>query len=197
MGSSLLQPESVDQRVTLHGVTWEQYEAVLRMRGDGGGVRVAFLEGELELTSPSRNHEAIKTTIARLVEAWADASEVDLNGIGSWTLKEAAKARGIEPDECYVRGSARGRKVPDLAIEVVWTSGGLDKLEIYAGLGVREVWIWRKSALQVHVLRQGRYRLAKRSRLLPELDLPLLTRFVKPDNQAAAVRAYRAALALH
>jgi Uma2 family endonuclease len=46
---------------------------------------------------------------------------------------------------------------PDLAIEVIWTSGGLDKREIYRALGVREVWFWRKGRLTVHALRPAGY----------------------------------------
>src|SRR5439155_5576949 len=76
-----------DHRVTLHDVTWEQYEALLEMRGDRAGVRMAYLQGELELMSPSRSHEGIKKTLARLLEAYAEERGLDLNGFGSWTLK--------------------------------------------------------------------------------------------------------------
>lgn len=82
-----------------------------------------------------------------------------------------------------------------LAIEVVWTSGGLNKLEIYRSLGVGEVWIWeRDRGIEVHLLRGGRYEKAPRSALLPELDLTLVERFATAPNQAQAVRAFRAAL---
>lgn len=80
-----------DQRVFLHGVTWEQYEAVLAIRGESSGVRIAYLEGELELMSPSRDHESIKTCIARLVEAYAEERGLRLDGFGSWTLKSQPK----------------------------------------------------------------------------------------------------------
>jgi hypothetical protein len=43
---------------------------------------------------------------------------------------------------------------------VIWTHGGLDKLEIYRGLGVREVWFWPEGRIEVHSLRGGRYRLS-------------------------------------
>jgi Uma2 family endonuclease len=115
-------------------------------------------------------------------------------------MRRVRKERGAEPDECYVVGPLRGRKSPrpDLAIEVIWTSGGLDKLEIYSGLGVRELWICRthekKLAVEVLALRSGHYVTARRSRVLPALDLDLLTRFLDADSQTQAVRAFRAAL---
>jgi Uma2 family endonuclease len=123
-------PGSFDQRVILHGVTWDQYEAVLAIRGDGAGVRMAYLQGELELMSPSRDHESIKTCLARLVEAYAEERAVHLDGFSSMTLRSRPKERGIEPDECYEIDGPK--EFPDLAIEVVWTSGGLDKLDKFS-----------------------------------------------------------------
>jgi Uma2 family endonuclease len=179
-----------DGIVRLHGVTWEQYETILAIRGDKSAPRIAYLEGELEFMSPSRSHEAIKKRIARLLEAWAEETGVDLQGFGSWTVKRKLRKRGAEPDECYVVGMRKTR-APDLAIEVVWTSGGLNKLAIYAPLGVREVWVWEDARLSVHALREGGYVGVAGSELLPALDLALLLRFVDEPNQTAAVRAYR------
>ena len=53
---------SVDQRVVLRGVSWSEYETLLAIRGDEAGVRMAYLEGTLELMTPSRDHETLKKT---------------------------------------------------------------------------------------------------------------------------------------
>lgn len=154
---------------------------------------MAYLEGDVELMTPSRSHESIKTWIARLLEAYAEERSIELNGYGSWTIKSAPKQRGVEPDECYILG-VEHKEVPDLAIEVVWTHGGLHKLEIYRGLGVGEVWIWRDGAIAVYALGGAGYERVERSRLLPDLDLAFLTSFLDRDSQTQAVRAFRAAL---
>src|SRR5271166_5496985 len=89
-GSSPPVPPSApapDNRVRLHDVSWEAFEQVLDARGDRAGVRITYLRGELELMSPSTDHEQIKKTIARLVEAFAEERALDLNGVGSWTIK--------------------------------------------------------------------------------------------------------------
>lgn len=182
-----------DHIVLLHDLNWSQYEALRAMRGDRSSPRIAFLDGELELMSPSRNHEAIKSQLGRLLEAWAEERGVDLQSYGSWTLEGAAAQRAVEPDECYIVG-AQPQDVPDLAIEVVWTSGGVDKLAIYASLGVGEVWVWQAGALSVHVLRDCAYLRAPRSALFPGLILDDMLRFVEVPNQSAAVRAWRALL---
>ena len=153
-----------------------------------------YLDGDIELMSPSESHEGIKKTIARLVEAYADERGLEFNGFGSWTLKNAPKERGAEPDECYVLGATSKAK-PDLAIEVMWTRGGLDKLSIYAGLGVRELWMWqRPGKISIYALRGEAYEEVARSELLPEIDLHALAEFVSMPSQSQAVRAYRSSL---
>jgi Uma2 family endonuclease len=185
-------PPDPDGRVILHGMGWWQFEAMLAIRGDQAGVRLAYLEGALEIMSPSTTHEIIKTMIARLLEAYAEERGILFNGYGSLTMKNAPKERGAEPDECYVVGSKKAD--PDLVIEVIWTSGGLDKRRLYAGLGVRELWEWRRGKITVYGLRDGAYLALERSELLPDLDLDLLTSFLETDDQTASVRAFRAAL---
>ena len=118
---------------------------------------------------------------------------VEITPYGSWTLENPEAQRALEPDECYVVGT-RDAKRPHLAIEIVRTSGGLRKLEIYRKLGVREVWIWRRGAIEIHVLRRQRYERVRASHVLRGIDLAELLRFVDTRPMTKAVRAYRAAL---
>src|ERR1043166_714180 len=137
MLASPIRAEDPDQRVILGGINWWQYETVLAILGDRAGVHVTYLEGQLEIMTPSRTHGWLTKLIARLLEAYAGEKELVFEGYGSMTIRNAPKQRGIEPDECYAVGAAK--ESPDLAVEVIWTHGGLDKREVYRGLGVREV----------------------------------------------------------
>lgn len=187
--------EDFDQRVILHNVSWEDFEAFLAMRGDAPSPRIKYLEGELELMSPSRHHEHLKSWIGRLVETYAEVFDIEISPYGSWLLKNQPRERGAEPDECYVLGLEPLKKdVPDLAIEVVWTSGGLDELEIYRGLGVGELWWWKNERIEVFVLRGEHYVKVEHSELLPDLDLDLLLAHVDAPSLTTAKRRYRAAL---
>lgn len=185
--------EDEDQRVILHGMTWKDYEVMLALRGDAPAPRLYYLDGEIELMSPGSTHEYRKKTLARLLETWADHAEVDLNGYGSWTLKNAPEEAGAEPDECYLLCALAGREVPDLAIEVEWSrKTGLLKHEIYRRLGVRELWtLQRDGRLVVRVLEKQRYVERKASKVLPKVDLGWLLRFVEIEPQSAAVRTLR------
>ncbi len=183
---------TADQRVVVYGVSWAQYEAHLAMRGERSVPRIAYLRGTLELMSPSRDHERITSWIGRLIEVYAEEREVQLAPYRSWTLKHPEEA-GAEPDECYVFGADETKDRPDLVIEVVWTSGGIEKLEIYRALGVAEVWFWIDDRIEVHAFRDGRYERADRSRWLPGLDLVLLCSFLdRPFVDAK--REFRAAI---
>ncbi|HAX87266.1 MAG TPA: hypothetical protein DCY91_13635 [Cyanobacteria bacterium UBA11370] len=188
-----LQPTN-EQRIILDGITWQQYINLADMFVDTFP-RLTYLEGKLEIimtTSPE--HERLKKIIARLIEAYAEEKDIELNGYGNATFRREAAARGAEPDECYCLGELG--EVPDIALEIALTSGGLDKLEVYQGLGVREVWFWQNNQLSFQILQTetGTYRQSDRSVILPDLDPILLTCYIGYSNQTQAVKAYRQAL---
>jgi len=184
-----------DQRVVMRGVSWLQYEAIEAIRGERRVPRLAYADGVLELMSPGRNHERVAQMISQLLVVWSLETDTGLYAYGSWTVKNAAKQRGVEADQCYTVGEGDAEKeVPDLAIEVTWSHEDLDKLALYASLGIGEVWSWKASRLTVRVLRGDAYITATRSEALPTIDLALLARFADRVDQPRALREYRDAL---
>ncbi len=187
-----------DQHVVLRGMSWQDYEALLAIRGDRAGVRMYYLDGEIEIMSPTKIHEERKTTLARLLELWALETDVELAGYGSWTLKKEIREAGAEPDECYILGA--DKDVPDLVIEVEWSrSTGLVKHEIYRRLGTRELWTLKSNGQFVvrTLVKEAWVECpadAPKSKLLPKLDLPWLLSFLTITPQPKAVRALRDAL---
>jgi Uma2 family endonuclease len=198
-------PEPVDASTMDHfvylRVDWRGYQQLLAMRGESSVPRITYLKGLAELMSPSRYHEIDKTRFARLLEAWSEIADVPLEGYGSWTLEDEKADRGAEADECYtVRRVAKSdRDRPDIAIEVIWTSGGINKLDVYRKLGAREVWFNERGKLRFFALRREAdddvYHEIARSELLPELPIDALLACMKEPDQTSAVRALRAALA--
>jgi Uma2 family endonuclease len=183
-----------DQIVALHGATWADYQRLLKIRGDKAVPRITYLKGEIEIMTPSHPHETLKSFIGRLVEVWCLEHDVDFSPVGSWTLEDKEEEAGLEPDECYVFGVVDEPERPDLAIEVVWTSGGIKKLDAYKMIGVKEVWFWRRGKLTVHVLRGDAYEAVHASEVLPGIDLPELLKYVNRPTASQAIREYRAAL---
>ena len=203
MGAALaVEPDAVeveasteDQVVTLSDVSWADYRRILAIRGDRGAPRLHFAEGRLEIMTPSRDHEGMKSRIGHLVEVYCLEAGIEFEAVGGWTLENKPARRAIEPDECYLFGTDRATATcPDLAIEVVRTSGATRKLDTYRALGVREVWIWRRGALAPYVLGPDGYVTATDSVVLPGLRLAQLAGFLDAPTASAAIRAYRDAL---
>ena len=95
--------------------------------------------------------------------------DIRFYGRGSTTIGMKELGARKEPDESYCLGARKS--VPDLVIEVIVTSGGIDTLEIYRRVGVQEVWFWEDSVISVYCLPSTGYELVSKSELLPELDL--------------------------
>lgn len=141
--SERLQADDPEERQIISGVSWEGYESLLNELGDSLKYRVTYLDGVLELVSASRRHETNKTIIGSLLEAYCQEKRIRYFPLGSTTFRKEEKRGGTEPDESYC--IREDKEFPDLAIEVVVTSGGIDKLEVYKRLGVREVWFFKKN----------------------------------------------------
>jgi Uma2 family endonuclease len=180
-----------EQRVLIYGVSWATYVS-FRDAIDSSGIRMTYLKGTLEIMSPSREHEVSKTQIARLLEMFCFVRRVPLYGYGSTTFRREEKERGLEADECYCRD--RDKPIPELALEVVVSRGGVDKLDVYAGLGIREVWIYEAGIFRVVVLRDGQYEPAAASALFPEVELARLAHYAQEPDLNDAVWRFEAEL---
>jgi Uma2 family endonuclease len=187
---------TADQRIVIHHMDWARFEALLEARGDRCPPRMTYFKGAVELVSPSKFHEAIRLYFGRLLEIYFEVLGLDYIPYGSTLFKHPPDA-GMEPDECYVIGLAPRDEYPDIALEVVWTSGGIAKLEVYRTLGVPEVWIWKDEQIGVYVLTATGYERRARSVLVPAVDLDFLLPFLQRVPGSSTMREFRAALAGH
>ena len=182
---------TADSRVVLNGVDWQGYEALLAMRGEHRRPRLTYLDGAVELMTTSEHHERIKYVFGRLLERYMVALGIEFVAYGETTYKHESSKVGLEADECYVLGEPRSDR-PDLAIEVVWTSGGIAKLDVYEPLGIPEVWVWKAGIVQVFVLGDDGYAEAEQSVLLPAIDLAFLSSFLgRPSSRATLIEFER------
>lgn len=170
-------------------VSWKQYEALLGFLGDRAGIYLTYSEGTLEIMAPGQRHEYSKENLGILLEAYFLEFGIRFYSIGSKTLRSELVKKGIEPDKSYCIGT--NKEIPDLAIEIVVTSGGINSLEIYADLGVPEVWFWEKGSLSVFSLQDGKYIQVTQSQLLPNLELNLLAGYIDADDAYDALLEFR------
>ena len=189
---------TADEHVLLDGIGWDRYEAMLALRGEKRRPRMTYLDGAVELMSISIQHERARFILGRLLEIYMMELGARFSGYGQTTYKARHASAGFEADECYVLGEPRGDR-PDLVLEVVCTSGGIQKLGVYRAFGVPEVWIWQRGELRLFALRAGEYQEVPRSRLVPGVDPALLAAFVERAERAEeldsdTMRAFREAV---
>ncbi len=178
-----------DQLLISTGISWNVYEDLLSHLGDSPYFKVIYHQGILQVMSPSSRHEIDKKMFGMLVENYCLETEIYFYPLGSTTFKSQQKSRGIEPDQCYCIGSRK--EIPDLAIEVVITSGGIETLEIYQGLNVPEVWFWQNKELKVFCLENNEYLHKNHSHLFPSLDLDLLVSYLDWDEPFEAILDFK------
>ncbi|GFE71091.1 Uma2 family endonuclease [Chroococcus sp. FPU101] len=193
-----IQADDPEEKRIITGVNWRQYEALLADLGDSNAYRVAFLDGVLEIVAPSRRHESGKTRIGTLVEVYFLETNTEYFPTGSTTFRKEEKQAGSEPDESYCIDT--DKEFPDLAVEVVITSGGINRLELYRRLGVKEVWFWQNNNLSIYHKREDipfefvstfGYEKLTQSELLPDLDINLLVECLRISNPLAAAKEFR------
>jgi len=198
----LLAPE---QQFTLTDISWEGYESILNLLNDRP-VRVTYNQGLLELMILSYAHERYKKLLARLVETLTEELIIPIEAAGSTTFKRKALERGLEPDECfYIQNQARirGKQAidlnqdppPDLVIEIDITNSIIDRLDIYAALGVPEIWRWDNGTLQFLILKKQHYQRVQTSWNFPKLLTTHLDTFITlsdQTDQTTVIRQFRA-----
>jgi len=186
----LEQPTTTEEKlVTLQGVTWEQFKGIEAQLQDNRNVRLSYLSGILEFMSPiGEQHEEVKSTLSLLLDAYLKELGIRFYKRGGFTLEEPGYASGT-PDESYSIGTKKD--TPDIVIEIIVTSGSINRKELYKPKKVPEVWFWKSDTLRIFRLNAvGEYEEVARSGFLPDLDPQLLLRYIAYPDQYDAVQEF-------
>ncbi|PSB14238.1 Uma2 family endonuclease [filamentous cyanobacterium CCP1] len=189
--------------IHLSGISWQTYETLLQELSDRR-LRLTYNRGTLEIMAPSPEHERFKKVTGRFVETIAEELDIRIEPLGSATFKRP-KLSGAEPDECfYFRNidAVRGKKrldlnndpAPDLAIEIDVTSSSKNRLQVYADLGVAEVWIYDGESLSIQQLQNNAYVSSPTSQLFPNIPISGITGFLQQattEDYLTLVKAFR------
>ncbi len=200
-----VQPPRPTANVILNGVSWQTFKTLMAEVGDGRPWRIAYDQGTLEIRMPLIEHEEPKGLIESFVEVIADELEIEVRKLGALTLEREDLTRAVEPDTCfYIQNESRVRgqreinlpddPPPDLVIESDYTSSSINKFEIYASLGVPEIWRYRRQTLEVYQRVEGNYELVLQSIAFPFLPVAEVPGFIEQSRtigQRSAVRLFR------
>jgi Uma2 family endonuclease len=182
---TLVQPE---QKIELSGISWQTYETLLHELRDRR-LRLTYYHDNLEIMTPSPEHELYKEVMGRFVETIAEELEIRIYPLGSTTFK-LPDISGAEPDKCFyiknlgaVKGKARLNldrdPPPDLVIEIDITSSSRHRLTIYAGMGVPEIWRYEGQSFEIYQLCDREYISSDRSLAFPNLPLLEIQNFLQ------------------
>ena len=192
-------------------VAWEDYEQLMYDLRESSVVRVFYDQGRMEIMSPLPAHEKPVKVLHSLIIALRDALDIDIESLGSSTLKKELKDKGAEPDDCfYVQNAAAviGKEdldlahdpPPDIVIESDLTSSSLDRFAIYAGLGVPEIWRVFNRRVEIWLLAEMGYEESQTSGAFPFVTLDALNEFLLlglTEGERKAAQAFRDWIKLH
>ncbi len=182
-----LETSDCDAVITLYDISWEKFEAIASLLEETK-IRLTYLDGTLDIMSPSPEHEKSKSTVGLLLEIYLRHIGRRFYTTGGYTLGSREEGARGEPDESYNLDFIK--PIPDIAIEVVITSGGVNKLEKYRRWGVPEVWFYQKQRVFIYHLHANQYEQVDRSEFLPELNIDLLVRCLNMPDQYDAMIAF-------
>ena len=188
-------------RFVLADVDWDVYEKL----ADGAGnehLRFTYdaTTGELEVEMPQGYwHESVAERIGLLIAAFARERKLRTAACGSVTLRRRRRG-GVDGDKSYYVSNfdrrpppgamlpnlAAGQEPPSLVVEVDVTNPGVEKLPIYARLGVPEVWVWEEGELTCRRLTDaGEYAVTADSGELPGFPLAFAAGLLRDRTDAS------------
>ncbi|MCC5665955.1 Uma2 family endonuclease [Nostoc sp. CHAB 5784] len=186
MSIPLVEQPTEEKLVTLKNVSWDQFKGIETQLQENRNVRLSYLSGILEIMSPiGDKHEKVKRTLGLLLEAYMKKLGIRFYCRGGFTLEEPGYASGT-PDESYSIGTEK--EVPDIVIEIIVTSGSINRKELYKPKKVPEVWFWKSNSIQIFRLSEsGEYEEVNRSGFFPNLDPALLLHYIAMPDQYDAL----------
>jgi Uma2 family endonuclease len=204
--SVALEPTAQAPLQVLEHVSWETYESFLRdMEEQHVHARITYDQGRMTVMSPLPKHEWTKLLMGQIVGVMALELHIPVCSLGETTWRRKDLSKGLEADQCYYvqhEALVRGRDdlnlnndpPPDLVIEVDITHHPIDRMQIYAALGVPEVWQFYRDHIQAYKLGGEKYAAIEFSLAFPFLQVSELNRFLQmrwSTDETSIMRAFR------
>lgn len=178
-----------EQRLVHSSLNWQKFKLLQEIFADSPEVRLAYYKGEVEILTVSPEHESISRMITGLLIVYFLEKEIEFNPLGSCT-QEKEEEVSAQADESFAISSSTST-TPNLAIEVVFTSGSERKLNRYRVLGIPEVWFWEDGLFKLYHLRESGYERIEQSEILQDLDINLLSRCLMMASKVEALKAFK------
>ncbi len=184
-----------NQSIVLPNISWKAYQQIADAVQDETPAHFTYDRGKLEIMVLSLHHENLKKLLATLFERLCEELEIEISPAGSTTFQREDLERGFEPDECYYVenvGFMRGKTEvnldfdppPDLTIEIDIKHSSLNRMNIFAAIGVPEIWRYDDKNLTIYLLENGKYSVSESSLILPLATSDRLTKIIEAGKHS-------------
>lgn len=184
------------QSVVLHNISWNSYKQITDSLQDETPAHFTFDRGKLEIMVLSLKHENLKKILAMLFERLSEALDIEIFAGGSTTFQRKDLERGFEPDECYYVQNAdvmRGKDnvdldfdpPSDLTIEIDVKHSSLNRMSIFAAIGIPEVWRYDGENLTIYLLNDAVYETSNTSSVLPNITAERLSKLIETGRYSS------------
>jgi Uma2 family endonuclease len=195
-----------ETRVLLENISWQTFKTMLAEMGSERNSRIAYDNGTIEIMTPLMPHENSNRLIEGLVVVVCEELGLEVKRAGSLTLTRDDLQRGGEPDSSYyiqneflVRSKEKIDLAfdppPDLVLEVEYSRPKIDKLQLYASMGIPEFWRYNGSVLRIYTLEGGKYSEVPASPTFTPITVREIPQFIqesKKNGEISTTRTFRA-----
>jgi Uma2 family endonuclease len=191
-----------EQRTLLTNISWQTFKAMLVDMGSERATRLAYDKGLVEIMTPLMPHENSNRLIEVFVGVLCEELGLEIKRAGSLTLTRDDLERGAEPDSSYyiqneplVRDKAEidldNDPPPDLVLEVEYSRSRIDKLSLYAAMGIPEFWRYNGSVLRIYRLESGQYVQCNNSPTFTPIAVTEIPKFLQQSRKVGEITCTR------
>ncbi|WP_016950758.1 Uma2 family endonuclease [Anabaena sp. PCC 7108] len=194
-----------ETRALLENITWQTFKTMLAEMGSNRTNRITYDHGIIEIMTPQKPHENSNRLIEVFVGVLCEELGLEVNRVGSLTLTRDDLEYGAEPDSSYyIQNELLVREKenidlafdppPDLVLEVEYSRPKIDKLKLYAAMGIPEFWRFNGTTLRIYTLTNKQYSETQISPTFAPISIKEIPRFIeesKKIGQIAATRVFR------
>ncbi|MBW4645806.1 MAG: Uma2 family endonuclease [Goleter apudmare HA4340-LM2] len=194
-----------ETRVLLQNISWQTFKTMLTEMGSERKNRIAYDNGIIEIMTPLMPHENSNRLIEAFVGVLCEESGLEIKRAGSLTLTRDDLEKEGEPDSSYYIQNeflVRSKEnidlafdpPPDLVLEVEYSRPKIDKLRLYAAMGIPEFWRYNGSVLRIYTLDDGQYLEVELSPTFTPIavrEIPQFIQEAKKNGEISTTRVFR------
>lgn len=192
-----------ETRTVLKNISWLTFKAMLADMGNERNSRLAYDNGIVEIMTPLMPHEHSNRLIEGFILVLCEEMGLEVKTTGSLTLTRDDLEKGGEPDSSYyiqheylVRNKENidlnQDPPPDLVLEVDYSKPKIDKLSLYAAMGIPEFWRYNGTKLRVYTLTENQYSEVELSPTFAPVSVRYIPQFIEESKKIGQLAAKNA-----